>query len=128
MPARIKPVNDLYVDNRKLGGILVESLVRENTLQTVITGIGLNLRAVDRPLTGEQAHPGVVPVSLEECLIAPAWAVLSADATMDELVSELTVAVHARYTQLIRDGWPAIETLYNRFAVNHSVDAPPTAV
>lgn len=45
----LKPVNDLYVGGRKLGGILVEGLVESGRLIAVITGVGVNVR--DVPLT-----------------------------------------------------------------------------
>jgi hypothetical protein len=38
----IKPVNDLYAEGQKLGGILVEGLIQDNVCQAIITGIGIN--------------------------------------------------------------------------------------
>ncbi len=39
----IKWVNDIYLNNKKLAGILVESKVKNNKLDYIIIGIGINL-------------------------------------------------------------------------------------
>jgi biotin-[acetyl-CoA-carboxylase] ligase BirA-like protein len=54
---RIKPVNDLYVNGCKLGGILTEATVKGNRLDSLITGVGLNLRTVPRVLPEGAATP-----------------------------------------------------------------------
>lgn len=48
VPVGIKPVNDLVVDGRKLGGILAESIVRGGRVEALITGVGINLLAAPR--------------------------------------------------------------------------------
>jgi biotin-[acetyl-CoA-carboxylase] ligase BirA-like protein len=42
-PVRLKWPNDLYVANRKLGGILIEARWREQKLEWVAIGIGINV-------------------------------------------------------------------------------------
>jgi BirA family biotin operon repressor/biotin-[acetyl-CoA-carboxylase] ligase len=61
---RLKPINDLIVGERKLGGILAECAVESSTIKSLIVGIGINVRIVDRPLPAG-AMP---PISLEECM------------------------------------------------------------
>lgn len=39
----IKWSNDIYIDDKKLGGILIENVLRQNSLQYSIVGIGLNI-------------------------------------------------------------------------------------
>ena len=46
---QIKWPNDLYVDGKKLAGILVESQLQGSELQAVIVGIGLNVATRDFP-------------------------------------------------------------------------------
>ena len=58
----IKPVNDLYIDNKKLGGILTESGLRDDLIQYIITGIGINIYNTQRTLVNSK----VWPISLEE--------------------------------------------------------------
>ena len=64
VPARIKPINDLFIDGRKLGGILSEAVIEQNRLCALITGVGINVRRADRPLPAGQ----VQPVCLEEIM------------------------------------------------------------
>ena len=44
-PIRLKWPNDLYVESRKLGGILIEARWRENRLEWIAIGIGVNVTA-----------------------------------------------------------------------------------
>jgi|CXWL01.1.fsa_nt_gi BirA family biotin operon repressor/biotin-[acetyl-CoA-carboxylase] ligase len=66
---RLKPINDLYVDGRKLGGILTEAVIEQHELRALITGVGLNVRKADRPLPSDQ----VQPICLEELMTASAF-------------------------------------------------------
>lgn len=43
---QIKWPNDLYYLDKKIGGILIESTIKNQTLETVIVGIGLNINQV----------------------------------------------------------------------------------
>jgi BirA family transcriptional regulator, biotin operon repressor / biotin---[acetyl-CoA-carboxylase] ligase len=42
----IKPINDLYFDNKKLAGILVEHIIFQD-ISFIIVGIGLNLKKIN---------------------------------------------------------------------------------
>jgi BirA family biotin operon repressor/biotin-[acetyl-CoA-carboxylase] ligase len=46
-PVRLKWPNDLYVDDRKLGGILIEARWREQKLEWVAIGVGINVVVPD---------------------------------------------------------------------------------
>jgi len=48
-PAQIKWPNDLYVNEKKLAGVLVESQLQGERLQAVIVGVGLNVATQDFP-------------------------------------------------------------------------------
>ena len=43
-PVRLKWPNDLYVGGRKLGGVLIEARWREQSLEWLAIGVGINLR------------------------------------------------------------------------------------
>lgn len=45
----IKWVNDIYIEGRKVCGILCESVFREGSLDAVVAGIGINLTTADFP-------------------------------------------------------------------------------
>lgn len=52
-PVRVKWPNDLFVDDRKLGGILIEARWRERRLEWIAIGVGVNVRMPDDvPLAG----------------------------------------------------------------------------
>jgi len=69
LDVRLKPVNDLYLDRRKLGGILVESLVERGSIRAVILGVGINTRRAVRAIP----DASVPPVCLEEVMGAGAF-------------------------------------------------------
>lgn len=60
----LKPVNDIYLEGKKLGGILVESTLYKEGLSSLITGIGINTHKASHNLDRDI----VTPISLEECL------------------------------------------------------------
>ncbi|MBE5743126.1 MAG: biotin--[acetyl-CoA-carboxylase] ligase [Clostridiales bacterium] len=49
LKADIKWVNDIYVGDKKLGGILSESIVKNGGVSTVIIGVGLNVKKQNFP-------------------------------------------------------------------------------
>ena len=51
----IKWPNDIYVDNKKIGGILIENILQGNTWKYAIIGIGLNVNQTDFPETAKNA-------------------------------------------------------------------------
>lgn len=61
---RLKPVNDIYFDNKKLGGILVESSLTQKGISYLITGIGINIKKYDHTLD----RALIEPISIEEIL------------------------------------------------------------
>jgi BirA family biotin operon repressor/biotin-[acetyl-CoA-carboxylase] ligase len=60
----LKPINDLYVGEKKLGGILTELVIESGQVKAVIIGIGINIHCASRPLPA--GH--VLPACLEELL------------------------------------------------------------
>lgn len=66
---QLKPINDLYAQGQKLGGILMESLISQNQCQALITGIGINV--FEQPAIAEacrQDGRNNRPTSLQACL------------------------------------------------------------
>lgn len=64
--ACIKPINDIYVNGKKLGGILVESKLYKEGISVLITGIGINISKVSRKLDNLTTET----ISIEEILPA----------------------------------------------------------
>jgi BirA family transcriptional regulator, biotin operon repressor / biotin---[acetyl-CoA-carboxylase] ligase len=46
---KIKWPNDIYVENKKLGGILIENTIQNSRIETSIVGIGLNINQLNFP-------------------------------------------------------------------------------
>lgn len=91
---RLKPINDLIARGGKLGGILTECAVESGELQSVIVGIGINLRIADRSLPAGS----MPPICLED-LMAPD----SMDETLAPLIVErLVTNVDAYVGQVLR--------------------------
>ncbi len=81
----LKPINDLYVDGRKLGGILTEAVIEQHELRALITGVGINVRRADRPLPSDQ----VQPICLEELMPAVGFATLDVRGLNSRLVERI---------------------------------------
>lgn len=64
LPVRLKWPNDLYLEGRKLGGILIETQAMTRTPVHVVVGVGLNVRmpveagaAIDQPWSDLRGAP-----------------------------------------------------------------------
>lgn len=57
-PVRLKWPNDLYLDDKKLAGILIEARWRESRLEWVAIGVGVNVMAPDDVPLAAQLDPG----------------------------------------------------------------------
>ncbi len=57
-PIRLKWPNDLYIENGKLGGILVEARWRESSVEWVAIGLGVNVKAPSSIETAAGLEPG----------------------------------------------------------------------
>ncbi len=47
---RLKPINDIYAGDGKLGGILTEAIIESGRIKALLTGIGINVRRTPRLL------------------------------------------------------------------------------
>lgn len=57
-PVRLKWPNDLFIDQRKLGGILVEARWREQAVDWVAIGLGVNIKEPKNVGTAAGLEPG----------------------------------------------------------------------
>lgn len=100
----IKPVNDLFVDGRKLGGILTEGVVERQIVRAVVTGVGVNVRSVSRPVGADAAEP----VALQALMAAPAFAHLDLETVVLQLaqrVLEWNQLVWRSDVERVRAAW-----------------------
>jgi len=84
--AFIKWPNDLYISNKKVGGMLIENIVQGNKIRHAIIGIGLNVNQEDFP-----ANLKNITSMKQE---------LHQDYDLIGLLGEICSSVEARYLQL----------------------------
>ncbi|OKS88969.1 hypothetical protein RG47T_4447 [Mucilaginibacter polytrichastri] len=83
---KIKWPNDIYYNNRKLGGILIENMVQGTKINNSVIGIGLNIN--------QQQFPDYLPkaTSIRQ--------ILHTDYDLKALLSEICKSIEAYYLQL----------------------------
>ncbi len=121
---QLKPINDLYVEGRKLGGILTESLISENRCKALITGIGINLReheAVQEGCTQDQR--GHQPISLQACIAPQLFQQWHPAALMEELSQAIAMAVDEQYRRLAQGRTTELLAAYLRYKLPE-IDMP----
>ena len=83
---KIKWPNDIYYDNKKLGGILIENLIQGSQIKNSVIGIGLNINQDVFPLQLPN------PVSVKQ--------ILHTDYDLKILLSEICKNIEAAYLNL----------------------------
>jgi BirA family biotin operon repressor/biotin-[acetyl-CoA-carboxylase] ligase len=84
--SKIKWPNDIYFQDKKIGGILIENTIKGNFLKESIVGIGLNVNQKEFGLNNNRA------TSLSK--------ILHQDYHLDKLLSQLCNRIESRYLQL----------------------------
>ncbi len=107
--AEIKPINDIYFNGKKLGGILVEGRFSKEGLSYLISGIGLNIQKAEHNLD----RGSVLPISLEE--IIGKEKIL--DLNLDKFVS-LLVEKNCSYFNKIKDNKNEIESKWSEYCLD----------
>jgi BirA family biotin operon repressor/biotin-[acetyl-CoA-carboxylase] ligase len=114
----LKPINDLYVNGGKLGGILTEAVIERSRLTALITGIGINLipaeRIVDSPTAPITTLADVLGHGACSSIDVPALI----EAIADD-VHTLNLAVLSGQTDRVRWAWA-------KYRIPDSI-LPPTA-
>lgn len=100
----IKWPNDLYWQDRKAGGILIESIVKTNHLEPdwtwAITGIGININQTDFPSSLTN------PVSLKQ--------ITGKDHDPIKLAKDICYALSKKFDQLVYGGFDPFLEQYNQ--------------
>jgi len=112
----IKPINDLYAEGCKLGGILTEAVFEQGRVESLVTGVGINVRRTNHVL----ADAPVEPISLQELLPVSGFAYLDPDG----LVRSIVRSVHEWNERVGKDDGQAVRTAWERFKVSPA-EAPP---
>ena len=95
---KIKWPNDIYVGNRKLGGMLIENLLQGSNIKHSVVGIGLNVNQENFPEgTGN-------PISFKQ--------ILHTDYDLQAILSEICKNIEVRYLQLKAGKTELLRNLY----------------
>ena len=92
---KLKWPNDLYLQEKKLGGMLIETVISGPNLERAVCGIGLNIN---------QANPGPQAVSLYD--------VLGKELDREKLLQQIYQSLMQEYSRLRNGEWPAIRQAY----------------
>ncbi len=84
---KIKWPNDIYVKNRKIGGVLIENTILGNNISSTVVGIGLNINQK----TFSSSLPNPTSLSLET----------RRDYTISELIDLLLSKLNNGYNELV---------------------------
>lgn len=104
IPLEIYWPNDIYVQQKKMGGILLESSVSKGGVDWIVAGIGLNVNNIT-----EGFPAGVTAVSLSS---------LGITAELNTVRDELLCWIERRYKKFCREGGePFIPLLRARFGM-----------
>ncbi len=104
--ASIKWPNDIYVDNKKISGVLIENTIKGNKIENCVVGIGLNVN--------QTVFKGNVPNPVSLKLI------LKNDIDLNESLEKICGSVEARYLQLQKGNLAKIDNDYleNLYRIN----------
>jgi BirA family biotin operon repressor/biotin-[acetyl-CoA-carboxylase] ligase len=104
----IKWPNDIYVGNKKLGGILIENIIQGNTWKYAIIGIGINVNQCEFPENARNA--GSLIKLLHESY------------SIEKLLTEICRSIEQHYFQLKMGGHAKQKELYceNLFGINET--------
>lgn len=93
---KIKWPNDIYVNNQKLGGILIENTLQGNRLESSVVGIGLNINQLD----------------FEEGRATSLRLMLGRELSLEALLPELLASIEKNYLLLRNRKYDLLKTRY----------------
>ena len=100
----LKLVNDIYFSGKKLGGILVESMLYQQGISSLITGVGININKVNDEIDGSS----IEPISLEEIMAQDSFKAFDKLELIKKLVIEIChwyLKVFNQENELVKEQW-----------------------
>jgi len=95
---KIKWPNDIYINDRKLGGMLIENLLQGSSIKHSVVGIGLNVNQVNFP------EGAANPISFKQ--------ILHKDYDLQTILLEICKNIEVRYLQLKAGKTELIRSIY----------------
>ena len=105
---QVKWPNDVYLDQSKVAGILIQNTLQKNLVQSAVVGIGLNVNQVDFPELLTKA--GSLALSCKR------------EFDLDAVMNELFVQVEKRYLQLKNNQSAMLSTEYLEALLGYKQD------
>ncbi len=99
LPLQIKWPNDIYIDGRKLGGILIESNFQSGKWAFSIVGIGLNINQLD--------FDGLRATSLRQ------WTQNPQSIDISEIYDHISIGIEYQYESFAQKAFSIIEDTYH---------------
>jgi len=100
--SKIKWPNDIYINNRKAGGILIENAVKNNIIASSVIGIGININQTE--FKSDATNPTSVSLELEKTVaIKDSLSILIKylDKWINLLYDERYTKIRARYRKYL---------------------------
>jgi BirA family biotin operon repressor/biotin-[acetyl-CoA-carboxylase] ligase len=111
---KLKWPNDIWFEDRKLGGVLIELRAEAGGPAHVVIGVGVNV-SLPAEARREIETEGTAVAALTDACQSPTSRNMVAGAILDELLSML--AQYERFGfAAFRDAWTALDGLYGRAA------------
>ena len=101
---KLKPVNDIYFNDKKLGGILVESRLEKRGISYLISGVGINVCKANHKLDRDV----IEPISLKEIMSEKDFKNFSKKNLIENIVEKICLwyqMIFKGKQDLIREKW-----------------------
>ncbi len=102
---KIKWPNDIYIDNKKMGGILIENTIFSNKIKYCIIGIGLNVNGTE--------FPGDIPNPVSMQMIS------GRTFDLEKIIEGVVDSIKARYEELKAGAYNAIKAAYLDYLIGY---------
>lgn len=109
LQVQLKPINDIYAKGKKLGGILVESVLKKEGISCLITGIGINTYIAERKLK----ETNVPPISIEELVGRNMFKNFS----NEKLIKSIVNKVNCWYELIFRSEYEKIKKVFDSYCM-----------
>lgn len=111
LAVRLKPPNDLILDEKKLGGILVESQIRGEKLAHAVAGLGINVNGSPEDYSTEVRH---LLITIESA-VGAAW-------PRAPLLGRLLEYLESAWDSFTFYGWKSLSSRWDELAKNPRTD------
>ncbi|WP_257670183.1 biotin--[acetyl-CoA-carboxylase] ligase [Parapedobacter tibetensis] len=99
---KVKWPNDIYIGDKKIGGILIENILKGKVWKSAVVGIGINVNQVDFPETFQEHSIAIKQI-------------LHKDSNIGELLPDLCKYIEREYFELKNGGFEGQLAMYKQY-------------